>query len=259
MPWIIRLVGFVVIFYLLPVGCMFAQHKVSSLNEPWWELRRDSSEQAPTNAGEAVVQIYAARAARWRGVFGVHTWVTTKRLNEDHYTRLEVIGYSVYWGHDAVKIRRGNPDGYWFGNKPTLMRDVRGGQEVEALIDRLHDAARNYPYNNTYHVWPGPNSNTFIAHLGRAVPELKLDLPPNAVGKDYLPWQRPVNRTPSGTGVQLSLSGYGGLLLGLEEGIELNLLGLTAGIDLYPPAVKLPAIGRVGLSGYRRIDESSLR
>jgi hypothetical protein len=37
-----------------------------------------------------------------------------------------------------------------------------------------------------------------------------------------------------------------GVLVGLEEGIELNLLGLTLGIDFIAPALKLPGVGRVG-------------
>jgi len=34
----------------------------------------------------------------------------------------------------------------------------------------------------------------------------------------------------------------------LKEGIELGLLGLSFGIDFYPPAVKLPIVGRIGFS-----------
>lgn len=239
---------------------MFAQHQVSDSRTAWWELRRDSSNQAPraTETNEAIVQVYAARAARWRGSFGVHTWVVTKRQSEKRYTRMEVIGYSVSWGRDAVRIRNSSPDGYWFGNRPYLLRDIRGGDKVDAIIDRLHQAASDYPYNHTYKVWPGPNSNTFTAFLARAVPELRLELPATAIGKDYVEWKQVVSISPSGTGVQLSLKGYGGVLLGLEEGLELNVLGLTAGIDLAPPALKLPAVGRIGFSDYRRIDETDL-
>lgn len=260
MRWLLRVCGVIIVFYLLPAGCMFAQHKVSDSRTSWWELRRDSSEQAPPAAesDEAIIQVYAARAARWRGSFGVHTWIATKRRGDARYTRMEVIGYSVRWGHDAVRIRSGSPDSYWFGNRPYLLRDIRGTDKVEKLIDRLFEVATDYPYNDVYHVWPGPNSNTFTAHLARAVPELRLELPSTAIGKDYVPWKNVVAKTPSGTGAQLSLKGYGGLILGLEEGFEINLLGLTAGIDLYPLALKLPAVGRVGFSDYRRFDEVDL-
>jgi hypothetical protein len=35
-------------------------------------------------------------------------------------------------------------------------------------------------------------------------------------------------------------------MLALEEGLEVNLLGLTFGLDINPPALKLPGIGRIG-------------
>lgn len=258
MAWLIRIIGFIVLFYLLPAGCMFAQHTATDGKSSWWDLRRDSSEQAPiaTESDDAIIQVYAARAARWRGAFGVHTWIATKKQGEKHYTRLEVIGYSVYWGHNAVRVRRGSPDSYWFGNRPNLLRDIRGGDSVDAMIDRLHAAADTYPYNDTYHVWPGPNSNTFTAYLGRAVPEMRLELPSNAIGKDYVEWADMVSVSPSGTGAQLSFKGVAGAIVGLEEGLELNILGLTAGIDFSPLALKLPAVGRLGMTDYTRIDRA---
>lgn len=82
--------------------------------------------------------------------------------------------------------------------------------------------------------------------MGRAVPELRLDLPPTAIGKNYLPGGAVASTSPSGTGVQLSLLGLAGLLAGWEEGFEVNLLGLTFGVDLKHPALKLPGVGRVG-------------
>ncbi len=260
MRWLPRVIGFTLVFYLLPAGCMFARHAFTDDNKSWWELRRDSSEQAPPaeETDEAVIQVYAARAARWRGAVGVHTWIATKRRSEKRYTRMEVIGYSVSRGRDAVRIREGSPDSYWFGNRPFLLRDIRGTEKVETLIDRLYMAADSYAYNSIYHVWPGPNSNTFTAYLARAVPEMRLDLPSNAIGKDYVPWKNLLSKSPSGTGVQISFNGYAGLILGLEEGLEINVLGLTAGVDLYPPALKLPAAGRIGFADYRRYNESDL-
>ena len=40
---------------------------------------------------------------------------------------------------------------------------------------------------------------------------------------------------------------YLGLGLGLREGVELHLLGLTAGVSLWPPALKLPLVPRMGV------------
>jgi len=84
----------------------------------------------------------------------------------------------------------------------------------------------------------------------RAAPEVRADLPPTAIGKDYLGIV-PVKKTPSGTGVQLSVFGLAGVMAGAEEGVEVNVLGLTFGVDPASLSLKLPLIGRVGLRGQR--------
>jgi hypothetical protein len=93
-----------------------------------------------------------------------------------------------------------------------------------------------------------PNSNTFTAYIARQVPELGLELPSNAVGKDFLPGGALFTTAPSGSGFQFSLYGVVGVLLAVDEGFELNVLGLNIGIDAAVPALKLPAIGRLGFS-----------
>jgi hypothetical protein len=219
------------------------------VGQNWWELRRDSSGQAPEPAVTAapVVQVYAARTVGWRGVVAVHTWVALKPQGAPAYTRYEVMGWGVANGAPALRVNRTGPDNYWFGSRPELLVDRRG-EGVEALIGRVQSAIEAYPYAASYRTWPGPNSNTFIAYLGRAVPELRLDLPATAIGKDFIPGGRPVAMSPSGTGVQLSLFGLLGVLAGVEEGLELNVLSLTFGVDVKRPALKLPVVGRLGLS-----------
>jgi hypothetical protein len=142
-------------------------------------------------------------------------------------------------------VDRAGPDNHWFGSRPARLVDLRGA-EVDALIDKVEAAVKSYPHADRYHSWPGPNSNTFIAHIGRAVPELRLDLPPTAIGKDFLANGDLAARAPSGTGVQVSLFGLGGLLIGWEEGLEVNVLGLSFGLDVNRPALRVPAVGRVG-------------
>jgi hypothetical protein len=71
------------------------------------------------------------------------------------------------------------------------------GEGVDDTIRRIDTAARRYPYQHTYTVYPGPNSNTFTAWVARHVPELRLDLPPTAIGKNYL-GDSLVSGTPSG-------------------------------------------------------------
>ena len=127
------------------------------------------------------------------------------------------------------------------------MVDKRG-EAAAALIPAIEAAVASYPFPERYRSWPGPNSNTFVAHIGRSVPELGLDLPPTAIGKDFRALDDAIGRAPSGGGVQLSLFGVAGMILAPEEGVELNLLGLSVGIDLARPALRLPAIGRIGVT-----------
>jgi hypothetical protein len=127
-----------------------------------------------------------------------------------------------------------------------LIADLRGEAAAKA-IPKILEAIANYPYPNEYTLWPGPNSNTFVAYIGRAVPELRMDLPSTAIGKDYPINGSLIDRTPSGTGYQLSMFGVAGVTMAREEGFELNLLGLTFGIDFFKPAIKLPFIGRLGV------------
>jgi hypothetical protein len=216
---------------------------------PWREARRDPTGMAPDPAAtpEAVIQIYAAPAVSWRGRLAVHTWIAVKPSGAERYTRYEVVGFGVANGAPSVRVDRMGPDNYWFGARPWIVLDRRGAG-VDALIERVRGAIAAYPYPHAYRAWPGPNSNTFMAFIARRVPELGLDLPSNAIGKDFLPGGALFAAAPSGSGFQLSLYGLAGLLIASREGIELNLLGLNVGIDPVAPALKLPAIGRLGAS-----------
>ena len=121
------------------------------------------------------------------------------------------------------------------------------GPVAEALIPRIEQAVASYPYPGEYTVWPGPNSNTFTAWVLRQVPELAAHLPATAIGKDYL-GARLVGAAPSGSGMQVSIAGLFGFTASRVEGLELNLLGLSFGIDPFRPALKLPLIGRIGMA-----------
>jgi hypothetical protein len=69
------------------------------------------------------------------------------------------------------------------------------------------------------------------------------------VGKDFLPDGGFFAAAPSGSGFQLSLYGIFGILLAAREGLEVNLLGLSLGFDPVRPALKPPALGRLGMAG----------
>ncbi len=242
-----RLLGFALLArFALPVlvsGGMFGRTK----EVPWYLARRDPTGLAPdpTTTPEAVIQVYAARAVSWRGVFAVHSWIVVKPAGAERFSRYEVLGFGVANGAPSVRIDRTGPDNYWFGARPALVLDRRG-PDLGPVIEKIRAAVASYPYPHEYRAWPGPNSNTFVAHVARRVPELGLALPANAIGKDFLPGGAVVGAAPSGTGVQVSLFGLAGLLVAVKEGIEINLLGLNIGIDFRMPGLKLPAVGRLG-------------
>jgi hypothetical protein len=199
----------------------------------------------PVQTPDAVVQVYAARAVRWRGYFGVHTWIAAKPAAAQSYSVYEVTGWRLRRSNTSITVSDRAPDGRWFGNAPELLAELRGA-EAERAIEKIVAAVDRYPYADTYRVWPGPNSNTFTAFVLRDVPELRADLPATAIGKDYL-GPRLFAATPSGTGFQFSVLGVLGVMAAREEGLEVNVLGLTFGIDPKELALKLPMAGRVGL------------
>lgn len=213
----------------------------ATFGEPWHQADRSVRGLAPDpgETREAVVQVYSARAFDWRGVFAVHTWVATKARDADAYVIHQVTG----WGGTNLRSRPGLPDRNWFGNRPSVLREVRG-EDAERAIERIEGLLPVYPYRATYRAWPGPNSNTFVAWLLRRVPELAVALPSNAIGKDYLD-RGVVARTPSGSGFQFSAGGYLGLAVAVDEGFELNLLGLVIGVDPRGGAFKLPGMGDI--------------
>lgn len=200
---------------------------------------------APDEFREAVVQVYAARAYSWRGTFAVHTWISTKQKDADTYMVHQVLGWRKRRNLPVVSSKEDLPDRIWFNKRPQLLVDIRGAK-AEPVIESILEAVSSYPHHNDYAMWPGPNSNTFTAYIGRQVPALKLNLPSTAIGKDFLTNYKIIGKSPSGTGYQLSLYGLLGVMLSSEEGLEVNVLGLSFGINPLKLNIKLPVIGTIG-------------
>jgi hypothetical protein len=214
----------------------------------WQDGRWSSAGILPPAASdpEARVVIFAARTAGWRSIFAVHTWIVVKPADANEYTRYEVTGFG-----EPIRVNRLAPDAFWISYRPETVADIRGPL-AGAAIPKIEAAIRDYPFAQygSYRMWPGPNSNTFVATVLRAVPELAVAMPPEAIGKDFRADGAVVGLTESRTGVELSLWGLLGLKIGKVEGVELNLLTLVAGLDALHPAVKLPAFGRIGLDRF---------
>ena len=221
------------------------RHPDSSIEDREWESKSYGYAPHPKSHREPVIQVYAARTWGVKNALAVHTWIATKRQGASAYKVDQIIGWRLRRTGSSLVSDYRVPDQSWWGKEPVLLLDKRG-PEVEALIDKVERAIDSYPYNAEYTVWPGPNSNTFTAWIGLEVPELGLDLPSTAIGKDWRPLEQTVGYSPSGTGVQASLYGLAGASLGYEEGLEINVLGLNVELDLFDLAIELPGLGRIG-------------
>jgi hypothetical protein len=195
----------------------------------------------PPALSEPVVQVWGARTRGAKGLFGVHTWIAVKPAGTPEFTVYEVIGWRLRWSDSALVARNRAPD-RWFGAPGELYAEKRG-PGVGELIERIEKLVAAYPHAKEYTLWPGPNSNTFVAWVARAVPELEVDLPATAIGKDYMgsAW---FAAAPSGSGFQFSARGLLGVAASAVDGVELNILGLNFGVG--PSGLKLPLVGRIG-------------
>jgi len=236
----------IAILFLLPLASHAAWWWSRGWPDSWSGADWSSASLLPPAEAEpdAVVHVMAARVGRWRGIFAHHSWIVLKPAGARAYRRYDVVG----WG-TPLRTNHREPDARWFGNEPVVLRSLRG-PAAGAAIPRIEAAVAAYPFarSGSYQAWPGPNSNTFVAHVAAAVPELAPALLPTAVGKDFRPAWLFAGRPPGGLGLQVSLGGALGLTLGWVEGLEVNVLGLVAGLDLRRPAVKLPGWGRIGLA-----------
>ncbi len=59
------------------------------------------------------------------------------------------------------------------------------GDIANKMIQFLNKELDSYPFRNKYHLFPGPNSNTFIQWVINKFPESRFTLPWNVIGKGY--------------------------------------------------------------------------
>ena len=234
------------IVFALPVAAKALLWSLDERPRNWWEARWSSAGilPAPASDPQPRVYVFAARTGGWRSIFAVHTWIVVKPANAESYTRYDVTGF----GSRPLRVNGYLPDSYWIGNRPEMIADI-GGERAAAAIPKIERAIERYAdaADNAYRLWPGPNSNTFVATVLRAAPELEVAMPPVAIGKDFRADGSLFGLTESETGVEMSLYGLLGIKVGRVEGIEVNFLSLVAGLDVQRPAVKIPAFGRIGL------------
>jgi hypothetical protein len=139
----------------------------------------------PATHRDAIVQVYGADVWGFRGNFAIHTWVATKDVDEPTYTIYQVIGWRQRRGRPVLAVSEGNPARDWFGSPAVLLHE-RHGPAARDLVRKVREAVDTYPYAREYKMWPGPNSNSFVAWIGLEVPELGLELPAKAIGQSWM-------------------------------------------------------------------------
>lgn len=230
---------------LLPIAARAALFALEDRPLSWRDVDWSSVRALPPadEYKDARILVLSGRTGGWKGVISTHSWIVFKRAGATSWTRYDVVG----WGN-PVRMNGWAPDGRWYGTPPSVIADVSGVQ-AESLIPRIEIAVKEYRWRNAgdYKIWPGPNSNSFVASILRAVPEMRAVLPVNAIGRDFRP-SFYAGITDSGTGAELNLWGYAGLKLGWVEGFEINFFSLVVGLDFRNPAIKLPGFGRIGFS-----------
>ena len=231
--------------YLLPTFASAGWWALQDRPTRWSEANWGSAGilPKPADSEDAAIYIFSAKTGGLKGAVASHAWIVTKEKGAKTYTRYDKVG----WGSPIRRNHR-PADAFWYSNQPELVRAVTGA-EAEKLIPEVEAAIAAYPYAEPggYTIWPGPNSNTFVAFVLRSVPQLDAVLPPHAVGRDYLPDGEFVHVDDDWRDVHLTLRGLFGISAGWRSGFEVHFLGLVAGLDIARPGIKIPAIGRIGV------------
>ena len=191
---------------------------------------------------EAQIFVFTARTGGLKGALATHSWLVLKPLGSNSYDRYDVVG----WG-SPVRKNAYDADGHWYSNKPVITYQVVG-KKAQELLPQLENANANYPWrkHGDYTLWPGPNSNTFVANVLQQVPKLAAFTPSTAVGRDFPADGKWIRRRKDGA-VFATLGGYFGFVFGGGIGLEVNFLGLVAGANPSAGEVKIPTFGAISL------------
>lgn len=237
----------IALLFLLPAGLSVLVWKLGEHPASWSTADWSSAAILPLARDDetAAVYVLAARTGGLKGALSEHSWVVLKPRGASAYERFDKVG----WGSP---IRRNGyaADGRWYSNTPRLVAELKG-EAAERAIPKVRAAIESYPFaaRGGYRIFPGPNSNSFVAHVLHAVPELGAVLPPTAVGRDFPVDGRLVTLDTQAWELRASLYGYAGFAIGARSGLELQFLGLVAGVDPLRGLLKVPGFGNLSITG----------
>jgi hypothetical protein len=206
----------------------------------WWASRAGTFQ--PKHPDQAEARLSYARLPSILKPVAAHAFLLSYDPRTRQWNRWEVWQDSsqceTSWGHVHLNLLA--PQSGVGGGRPWTAR-VWHGDEARRLTEVLHRAG-TYPDRDRYAPWPGPNSNTFAAWVFNEA-GVPVDFSPLAIGKDHRGWiGGGVSSTR--TGLQLETPVLG-IKAGVKDGVEIHVLALTVGVDLWPPALKTP-FARIG-------------
>lgn len=172
----------------------------------------------------------------WLSMWADHAWIDISV--DGAWKRVEIRSRTSGVRVQDLSVDAAFADERW-GRDVHVVTTYRGAEAERIGLAILAEAMR-YPRSDDYRAYPGPNSNTFVVWLSHRIPGFALELYPTALGKDYPGWFH-AGISTTRTGVQVDTAVVGAQV-GLKEGVELHLLGLTLGVGLWPPQLKLPLL-----------------
>jgi len=162
------------------------------------------------------------------GLIADHFWFVIFQGNQVDRWEVwqQVNSCEMSWGHLHKNLMHHEKG---VGNGASRLEHEWYDIEAVRLTTSIEQSPELYPLQNTYHYWPGPNSNTYVQ---RILNQAKLDyiLGPTAIGKDYygLLSVKRIART-----FQLSTL-FLGIKIRLPNRFEFNVFHLIVGINLHP-------------------------
>lgn len=198
-----------------------------------------SCQQSVVNPESTVVvkDVRIPREMPWYSRFASHSFVEYRETPSSSWRRIEIVNKNSGIVHEEISAEEAGASKRW-GNPIHLVSQSKvDGVKVARQMEKI---AKSYD-DSLYRPWPGPNSNTFTERIMREVDGVSGVLEHNGVGKDHGIY---FGRTTGRTGLEFHAT-FMGLAVGLKEGVEVNLMGLTMGVGIWPPSIKIPFLPEI--------------
>ena len=166
-------------------------------------------------------------------------WIASKPANAPAFTVYEVTAFAFAAAAGASQSAAPRMAGG--SAAPDLLADVRGPAWIRS------SSASSTPSRRLLAI-PTASGGSQLQHV-HGIRLRRAGAPrgsPGACRRQGLPRHARVRALAERAGGQVNLFGVLGLVAGIEEGMELNLLGLTFGVDPNDVALELPFVGTFG-------------